>query len=197
VATFASEAADVPAGAVVFLGSSTISGFPLAARFPGAPALNRGISGETALGLLGRIDASLPVTRPAGAVLYTGVNDLRHHSIAPPEVVARVGRVLDAIEARFPGVPAAIVEGMPERDDSAETLGRLHALNDGLRSLAEQRRASLVRTNRPPLATAEGRLSPAMTADGVHLNDEGYKVLARWILEDGGAAARPLAVSVP
>lgn len=192
-AAFEQDAASVPPGSVVFLGSSTISGFPLGREYPGAPAVNRGISGETALGLLRRLDRSLPVARPAGCVIYTGANDVRPHAIPPPEIVSRVRRVLDAIEARFPGVPVALVELMPHSDDGPEALARLHASNDGLRALAAERGATFVRTSRPPITAPDGLLSPAMTDDGVHLNAAGYTVLSRWILEEGGAAVAPLA----
>lgn len=194
VADFARKAPEIPAGSVVFLGSSTISAFPLARLYPGAPAVNRGLGGETTAGLLARLDASLPVAPPAGLILYAGANDMRVRAgaVGPAETAARVRRVLDVLSARFPAAPVALIELMPERDEPPEALVRLRALNESLRALAAERGAAFVRTSRPPLVTPEGRLSPTMTDDGVHLHAAGYTVLARWILEDAGPAAAPL-----
>ncbi len=185
---FAAEAGRVPEGAVVFLGSSTIEGFPFARLLSGAPCLNRGVGGDTTLGLLRRLDASLPVARPSGIVIYSGANDLRGFHLPPAEITRAMASVLDAIAARFSGVPVALVGTMPVCDPSPGDMEGLRASNEGLRALAAARGAAFVRTDRPPLADADGRLVRSMSVDGEHLVDAGYEVLARWILEDGGEA---------
>jgi lysophospholipase L1-like esterase len=52
---------------------------------------------------------------------------------------------------------------------------------------------SYVATARAPIADAAGRLSAELSVDGLHLSDAGYRVLAQWIVADGGAAGRLLA----
>jgi lysophospholipase L1-like esterase len=194
---FAAEAGRVPEGAVVFLGSSTIEGFPFAKLFPGAPCSNRGVGGDTTLGLLRRLDASLPVARPSGIVIYSGANDLRAFHEAPADIVGAMASVLDAIAARFSGVPVALIGTMPVCDPPPGDAERLRALNEGLRALATARGAAFVGTVRPPLADANGRLERSMSVDGEHLVTAGYEVLARWLLEDGGKATERLRASPP
>ncbi len=189
---FAREAGRIPEGSVVFLGSSTISGFPFARLFPAAPCVNRGVGGDTTSGLLRRLDPSLPVARPSGVVVYSGANDLRVERQDPAEIVATTGLLLDALGARWPGVPVTIVETLPMSDPPPGDPARLRALNDGARALAEARGAVFLRTNRPPLADAEGRLSKDFTRDGEHLDAAGYEVLARWLAEEGGPATAAL-----
>jgi lysophospholipase L1-like esterase len=192
LAGFAAEAGRVPPGAVVFLGSSTISRFPFARLYPGAPCLNRGVGGDTTPGLLARLDRSLPVARPSGLVVYSGANDLRGHAEAPDAIVASTRSLLDALVARFPDVPVALIEIMPISAPPPDEPPRLRALNEGLRSLAANRGVAFVRTNRPPLMDETGRLPRSLSADGEHLNDAGYEILARWVAEDGGAATAAL-----
>lgn len=195
---FVREAASVPAGAVVFFGSSSVDSFPFAALYPGAPWLNRGLNTETAKDLADRLEATMPAARPSGVVVWTGMNDLRAESQPADVVVERVTRVLDlvagVIAARYPGVAVAVVEILPTCDTKDEYLERLHQVNRQLAELAKERGIAFVRTDRPPLTTPEGRLSPLLAArDRKHLNFAGYSVLSKWLVEDGGAATAALA----
>lgn len=52
---------------------------------------------------------------------------------------------------------------------------------------------SFVPTLRAPLVDADLRLQEAVAADDRHLSEAGYRVLARWLKEDGGEAGRGLA----
>jgi lysophospholipase L1-like esterase len=191
--SYSLEADSVPAGTVVFLGSSSVAAFPFAAYFPGAPWLNRGLPTETAEQLADRVGETMPTARPSGVVIWTGMNDLRSEA-QPPEVVAeRVTRVVDLVGARFPGVPIAVLEILPQCDCSPVSLERLHHLNKILEDGVKARGATFVKTIRQPLVTEEGRLAPgAARLDRKHVNFVGYSLLARWILEDGGPATAAL-----
>jgi lysophospholipase L1-like esterase len=191
---FRHEAASVPAGTVVFLGSSTVAAFPLEVHFPGAPCLNRGLGAETLTDLIGRLDARLPVARPASVVIFAGMNDLRSEAADPPVIVARMERLIDTIRQRFPGMAIALIEPVPWCDQSDDSVRRLRALNDGLRELTQARDLAFVRTMRPPLVDDRDCLEPSMARpDRKHLGSGGYGVVAQWLIEDGGAAAAPLA----
>jgi len=182
-----------PAGTVVFLGSSSIGAFPLHVYFPGAPWLNRGLGADTLVDLLQRLDGTLPVARPASVVIFAGMNDLRSEAADPEVIAARMDGVIDAITGRFPGVAMAIIEITPYCDQTESDLRRLHALNHLLRQVAQAKGVAFVSTNRPPLTDSGGCLEAAMAgADRKHMNLAGYGLLAKWLVEDGGAAAAPL-----
>lgn len=189
---FAREKGDVPAGAVVFLGSSTIEGFPFDKVYPGALCVNRGVGGDTTQGLLRRLDGSLPTARPSGVVIYSGANDLRAFHQEPAEIVEVMGELLDAIAGRFSGLSVALVATMPVSEPPPGDRERLRALNEGLRVLAITKGAAFIPTERPPLMLPDGRLDPALSLDGEHLNADGYAVLARWIADEGGPATAML-----
>jgi lysophospholipase L1-like esterase len=190
---FEREAATLPPGTVVFLGSSGIAKFPLAHTFPGKPWVNRGIGGEDTPGMLARLDKSLPVARPAGVVINGGVNDFRAGRQEPPVVVARVAAVVDAVQARFPGVPIALMEPIPQTVEPPDLVVQLTLVSEALETYAQQHHLAYVCTNRPPLTDEDGRLRTDMAAgDGRHLNEKGYEVLSKWLLAEGGAAVDPL-----
>lgn len=193
IAAFQAEAPRIPAGSVIFLGASTIEKMPLGKAYPGMPWINRGVGGEDTVGMLARIDPSLPVQRPAGVVINAGANDFRAGRREAPVVVARTEAVIDAVLARFPGVPIALVEPIPQSTEEPDLVLQLTYASEALEAYARDHGYPYVRTNRPPLVTEDGQLRQDMTAaDGRHPNEAAYLILAKWIADEGGAATAPL-----
>ncbi len=193
VALFAAENGQVAAGAVVFLGSSTIERFPLEELFPAALCLDRGIGSETATELLARLDASLPSAPPAAAVLYVGSMDFRHLGRPPRRVADLAAAVITDLRRRFADLPIALVGILPEREMPPEMTERLAATNAALAELCAATGCAFVPTDRPPISAAGGSLAPECAADDLHLNDAGYRALARWLVEEGGRTGELLA----
>jgi len=190
---FRREADQIAAGSVVFLGSSTVASFPFDACYPGAPWLNRGVAAETVPELLERLDASLPVARPAGVVILAGHNDLRARARPTDEIVANIERTADKVLSRFPDVPITLVEILPLCDTDEPSRLRLDAVNSGLQRLASRRGFGFVHANRPPLTDGAGSLRVDMAGpDRKHVHAEGAKILGKIIADEGGAATAPL-----
>lgn len=190
------DARHVPAGSVVFLGSSSVVRFPLARLFPGAPAVGRGLGAENVTDVLRRLRWTMPVARPSGVVVWAGANDLRALALDPILIVERVARLLDAIGGWFPGVALTLLGVPPWCDQTAVDLERLGRLNEGLRALAFARGHAFVDVCRPPLTDEAGLLVPAMAdTDRKHVGPAGYEVLAGWILAEGGEAVRALSAA--
>ena len=183
---FARENPGVPAGAVVFLGSSTIERFPLEEAFPGAPCVDRGIGNETATELLARLEASRPTAPAGGFVLYAGSLDFRREGAPAAVVRDRVARLLDRLQALQPDRPAALIGLLSERGADAGFVGRWRAVNRALEVLCRERGVAFVTTDRPPLTSPTGSLSEALSDDRLHLDRQGYRQLARWLLAEGG-----------
>lgn len=190
------EARRVPAGAVVFIGSSSVVRFPLERLFSGGPAVGRGLGAESVADILRRLRWTMPAARPSGVVVWAGANDLRALAADPLVIVERVARLLDAIHAHFPRVPIAILGVPPWCEQTESDLDRLRRLNAGLSSLAFARGHGFVDVDRPPIAREDGSLAPEMAdTDGKHLGAAGYEVLARWMLEQGGEAVAALSIA--
>ncbi len=183
------------AGSVVLIGSSTIERGPWAEIFPSTRILNRGIGGETAIELGARLADSLPDAKPAGIFVYAGAADLRFDGASPREAARRVAALCDALSPQhglYMTVPVAIIEVLSEVAPTPERLADVRALNASLAILAAEHGFAFVRTSVPPLVDADGRLPAALSTDGVHLNDAGYRALADRMRIDGGAAALAL-----
>ncbi|MCY3003428.1 MAG: GDSL-type esterase/lipase family protein [Planctomycetota bacterium] len=187
LATFAGERA--APGAVVFLGSSTIERFPLVERFPGAPALNRGIGDELLEELDERLEASVPADA-AAVVLYAGSVEFRER---PPGNAAAIVRELGAFVARLrelrPQATVLVLGILPERAMPPERVTELRELNRQLAARARELGASFLTTDFAPLALPDGSLAELFSSDRLHLNADGYTELARAI----GTPPSPLA----
>lgn len=192
MAGFVRDAPKVPAGSVVFLGSSTFQRFPFEDTYPGRPWVDRGMGSETAMDLLMRVEKSMPVAQPAGVVILVGANDTRGEGIPVACTLVLVDAMLRMFAARYPGVPVVFLQVMPVLNDSDAVLERLRILNAGIEKLALEHGQSFLRTQRLPLVDETGHSVPAMYADNHHLNAAGYKVYAKWIADGGGAATAPL-----
>ncbi len=181
--TFALESTS-PDG-VLFIGSSTIEFFDLAAAFPGANVINRGVGDESLAELGQRLDATVARSGCAAWVLYGGSVDLRRLHRSPEAIAGHVAELLNGAEGSAPEARVILLGVLPERGMDPSTGERVHATNRALAALAASRPlVSFVETCRPPITEGpSGTLALGMSADRLHLNDAGYKEVASWILE--------------
>ncbi len=198
VNTFVTENELAPAGSIVFLGSSTIERMPLAELFPSRACLNRGLARAEVPLIVALLPRLLPRAPCAGFVVYAGSVDWREGHASIESVLERLARLLDALEATHARAPVALIGLLPDRDGGAAEELTLAALDRGCAELARrashpERPVAYVTTLREPLSSPSGRLSEAHSADDLHLDRNGYRVLARWLVEDGGELAHRLA----
>jgi lysophospholipase L1-like esterase len=195
---FALENERVVPNAIVFVGSSTIERFPLDRYFPEKPCLNRGILSASAPMLERFLDPLLPPAPMKGIVLYAGSIDLREPGSTlderlADEVASRISSLLDAVRRRDPAVPVAVIGVLPTRSITAAQIRALVRLNSRLAESARERGFAFVNTARAPITSPSGSLAEEYSADEMHLDERGYRILSGWIVEDGGDIGRRLA----
>ena len=133
----ADRAQPPPAGAVVFVGSSSIALWhTLAQDFPFTPVINRGFGGSDLTDSL--IFARRIVTpyRPRLVVMYAGDNDLAGGK--PPErLAADFEAFVGVVRAELPGVPIAYIAIKPcpslmehVTDDRAKDCVTVHCVDE-------------------------------------------------------------------
>lgn len=193
LSAFAREDPTIAPGSILFLGSSTIERFPFAEAFPGKLCVGRGVASLSAGVLAANLDAFLPPARPAGVVLYTGAIDWRASGRDESLLVDRVAAVVDATARGLPGVPLLLLGLLPERTMPSDAVAGLRRANERLAALAASRSIAFLDPARPPIADRAGALSAEASTDRFHLNAEGYRHLARWIVEEGGGVGALLA----
>ena len=175
----------VEPGAIVLLGSSHLEWFDAPRLLPGRRFVNRGIAGDrlglTDRGILHRLELSVFRCQPAFVVFENGANDLGElwRTGTPPmqDIIAAYERVVVTIRGRLPDVPMRIVNVLP-------TTGGFAGLNPYVRELNPHvtRIAAAYQCTHLDFYCAvldeSGELRGDLTADGLHLNEAGYALLA-------------------
>ncbi len=170
---------------VVFLGDSITDLWRLNEYFPDHDFINRGISGQMASQMLGRMKADVIDLRPSAVVILAGTNDLAREipltSIEDDYLMLADVAAAARIKVIFASVlPVSDwhknVDPSYERSPSHPPLF-IRALNDWLRAFCAQR--GLVYLDyADALSDQSGQMGQDLSDDGLHPNEKGYRVMA-------------------
>ena len=194
----------VPSGRVVFMGDSITDFWNLPESFPGKPYLNRGIGGQVTAQMLVRMYPDVLNLKPAAMVLLAGTNDVARNN--GPVTLAMIEEDIMAMTelaqlhgikvllssvtpiSDYPylsqqnGPPAPAVpggRGAPPRQKMTE--GRppsdILKLNAWMKEYAAKVNATYV-DYFSAMVDDRGWLKDGISADGLHPNAEGYKIMA-------------------
>jgi len=194
----ADERAPPAAGAVLFVGSSTIRLWEsLQEDMAPLPVMRRGFGGAKVNDVLVYADRIITPYRPAAVVVYVGGNDVSSvlcNEAKPAERVVELSRELLAkIRADLPGTPVYYLAINPSFRDEQDR-ARAGAVNAMLRDAATTDDLLSYIDASGPLTGADGRVrAELLKRDGVHLNRRGYAVwtpgIRQRLLEDFGISA--------
>jgi lysophospholipase L1-like esterase len=168
---------------VVLVGDSITEGFDVAKWFPGRRMLNRGIGADVignALkpddkrGVLKRMDESLFDCAARDAFLLIGINDLGD-SHSPEQIEAGYREILKQVKQKAPLLKVHIQSVLPTRGNHAKHNANILDVNKRLQALAREFEYDYIDLH-SQMTDDKGELKKEFTADGLHINDEGYKV---------------------
>ncbi|MEJ7935887.1 GDSL-type esterase/lipase family protein [Sphingobium sp. AN558] len=161
--------------ALWFVGSSSINRWRSLDRDM-APwiAHNRGIDGATFAEILPRF-ANVQAVRPEAIILYAGENDIAQG--VPLRMIVRQLAAFLALRSQIMGdVPVLVLSAKPSPGRWA-SLADQHILSDAARRLLGRFPNSYYADITTPLLQG-GKLGDNYHADGVHMNDAGYRIWA-------------------
>jgi lysophospholipase L1-like esterase len=166
---------------IVMLGNSlTENGGNWGIRLSRKHLRNRGIIGDDASGMYARLEEILQ-GKPKKIILMAGINDVSH-DLSVDSIVTLVTQLVDKIRQDSPRTKLLLQSLLPI-NESFQRYRRLDGktnliplINERLAKLAHERRLTFL--NLFPLFTEEGNdvLRKELTTDGLHLNEEGYKI---------------------
>jgi lysophospholipase L1-like esterase len=189
----AADAALIRSGAqvdVVFFGDSITDGwdaeqFPT--WFPGKHYVNRGISGQTTAQMLIRLRPDVLSLKPKVIVLLAGTNDIAGNTgpTTNDDIAQNVAAISELAAAS--GVRMVLASVLPvssyhtKPDDKPQTIRRpmtrITALNDWMKSYAAEH-GHVYLDYFAAMTDPSGFLRTELSADDLHPNQEGYKIMA-------------------
>jgi lysophospholipase L1-like esterase len=167
----------------VLLGDSLSLWFPTELLPPNRSWLNQGISGESAAGLLKRLNL-LDEVQPQTILIMVGVNDLIKGA-ADEQVLENHRNIIQNLKQKHPNSEIVMQSLLPHGGDRLTVENRdqvlqvsnerIYQLNQKLKALASQSEVQFL--NLHSLFVDEDGLLPEMlSTDGLHLNAEGYRI---------------------
>jgi lysophospholipase L1-like esterase len=160
---------------IVFLGDSLTQNFEVAELFQNLKVKNRGINGDTILGVSRRLE-QVTSHKPRKIFIEIGINDLlQGHSVR--NVLAGYRSIVHHIRQESPATEIYIQSLLPTSwniyGTNEPVLGRIVKLNTALSALARKNGATYI--NLYDRFLAKDRLNPDYdSGDGLHLNGQGY-----------------------
>ncbi|MBO4569717.1 MAG: G-D-S-L family lipolytic protein [Clostridia bacterium] len=176
-------------GQIVFLGDSITDFCPLENYYSdlSLKTYNRGIGGDTTLGILKRLDVSLFDIRPSKIVLMIGINDINSGRTVD-EIAESYSNILNQIKTRLPETQVYCMSVLPMSDkllevvsiDLTERNNQVIALNEKINELANGLGYSYLDLF-SLVSTSENLLKNELTDDGIHLNNNGFTIWANLV----------------
>jgi len=162
-----------PEGEICFLGDSITDGCEWAELTGNLKCTNRGISSDTAWGIMKRID-EITEGRPAKVFLMIGTNDLDRNKTVP-EVSDKVGEIIDTIKRQSPTTEIYLQSILPVWDYTwgSRNNKTIDEMNTELVKLASQKKVPWVNLA-PFFKDDTGALRKDLTVEGLHLNGRAY-----------------------
>jgi lysophospholipase L1-like esterase len=176
-----------PAGAVLFVGSSSIRLWDLTASLPDVATINRGFGGSQMSDVVKYARRIITPYKPRLIVLYEGDNDLAAKE-TPQQVAADFDALLALVRAELPKTPLVAIgcKPSPKRWAIIEPQRKLNRLL--AERCAKDGHATLLDVEQPMLG-ADGKPKASLfREDLLHLNAEGYALwtsLMRPLLDAG------------
>ena len=166
-----------PKKANLFVGSSSIRMWKLDKSFPKFQTINRGFGGSEIADSIHFADRIILKHQPAVILLYAGDNDIAHDKSAEI-VTADFEKFVSVVRKELPNVEIAFIAIKPsiKRWNLA---AEIRKANKAISSLCEKDDHLTYVDIFKPMLGKDGEPRPELfLKDGLHLNEEGYKLWA-------------------
>ncbi|MGI6359451.1 MAG: GDSL-type esterase/lipase family protein [Acholeplasmatales bacterium] len=164
--------------ATVFVGDSIIQDYNVHEWFFDIPTYNRGIGGDTTEGLLNRLDVSIFNLAPKNVVLLIGTNDLELTNDKEEVIYQRIKEIVEKINKTIKTniyllsiLPTNIK--MNREVVGKRSIKRITNLNNLISKIEGAEYIDLF----SHLLDEKNKLNSKYSNEGLHLNQEGYKVI--------------------
>lgn len=165
----------------LFLGDSLTDYFDLETYFPGQPVVNSGIAGNTTDQILASMKTRVYDYNPSKIFLLIGTNDLRDGK-TQEAVVQNVEKIIEEIQTNRKQAEIFVESLYPVNGSVSSAAGvrsneAIQNINAQLEKYCKKKNLTYIDMY-SKLQDEQGNLQTQYTVDGLHLNDEGYQIVA-------------------
>ncbi len=185
VAAFNEQNKWVDKGGISFVGDSITQDYAVHEYFFGREVYNRGIGGDTTEGVLKRLEESVFALSPKTVVLLIGTNDYSVLGSDNDVIEANIKRIITSIKKRLPDC-RIILESVYPVNKSLDPMSvgvrsnkTINTLNERLATLKDVTYIDVA----SHLKDEEGNLDDTYTVEGLHLNQNGYRIVTKVLKE--------------
>lgn len=168
---------------IVFVGDSLTQRYPLNEFYPGMHVYNRGIDGDTTIGLLKRLELSIFDLKPTITVLQIGTNDLQVEGLPKETTIRNIQQIVATIQKTQPSIHLILVSLYPVNRSSDKLVNKfivgprqneeIKIINE---AIAKIEGVTFVDTF-PHLLNEEQELNMQFSKEGLHLSLAGYATI--------------------
>lgn len=159
---------------VAFLGDSLTDAYDVKLYYPDYLVSNRGIGGDTTVGLEDRLKVSVYDLKPKVAVMLIGANNMA-------TMFDNYERILQGFEGNLPNTKIILLSLTSMSGDWGKKNQLAAYSNVKIKLLAEKYGYAYVDLYSALLNLESGEIYPEYTTDGGHLTSRGYEVLTEKI----------------
>lgn len=178
-------------GGIVFVGDSLTENYNVYEYFKGYQVYNRGIGGDTTVGLLNRMDESIYQLKPSVVVLLIGINDFELVKDSSKETIFNnISLIISKIKENCPNTKIILESLYPvhKKENSKVDINcvirkdnaKIREVNELIKTIEG---VSYLDVN-SHICDSDGDLLIDYTMEGLHINTYGYHFITKIIKEE-------------
>lgn len=166
-------------GQIVFLGNSLTQGGKWNEYFPEQSPVNRGISGDNTLGMLGRLHEIIKA-KPSKLFILAGINDISLGR-SNDKILNGIKSIIYQVKEGSPGTTIYVQSLLPINKDVCQYKRmmnkekQIEKLNKDIIKFCKSENITFINLY-PHFLSEKRKMDAKYTSDGLHLNEAGYAV---------------------
>ena len=168
----------------VFLGDSLVANYDIFSFFPDLKLVNSGHGGDRTQDILDQMYERVYRYNPSDVIIELGTNDINDNH-TPEEIAKNLIQIIEGIQEYNPGSNIYIESIYPSRESWGETDNnqRREDTNALIKEYCQTHKAVYIDTYNALREEDSRKIKEEYVKDGLHLNDKGYEVVTKILLE--------------
>ena len=165
----------------VFLGDSITNGYNLDEYYPEYPTVKSGVNGYKTQDILNNMNKMVYIYNPSKVFLLIGINDI-HSGKSKEYIINNIEKIIDNIKENRKNAKIYVESIYPVNSNMRSNSKNDFTIevNKAIKKLCKEK--NIVYINIHDLLTDNnGDLKKKYTTDGLHLSEDGYKVVTKEI----------------